>query len=63
MAKNSKEAGSQPHPGALVIIGGAKDKEGDCRILAEFIRLAGGPRARIVVLAVALDMLHEAAAR
>lgn len=31
------------HPkGLLFIIGGGEDKEGDCTILAEFVRLAGG---------------------
>src|SRR5205823_5644639 len=29
-------------PGPLVIIGGAEDKKGDCTILREFVRLAGG---------------------
>jgi cyanophycinase len=43
---------SEAH-GTLVAIGGGEDKEGDCRILKEFIRLAKGARARIVVMTVA----------
>jgi cyanophycinase len=41
--------------GKLVIIGGAEDKEGDCVILKEFVRLAKGAKARIVVMTVATD--------
>ena len=33
----------------LVIIGGAEDKEGECTILREFVRRAGGTKARIVI--------------
>ncbi len=36
--------------GTLLIIGGAEDKEGDCLILRKFVQLAGGPRARIVIM-------------
>jgi cyanophycinase len=39
--------------GKLVIIGGAEDKEGDCIILREFVRCAGGSKAKIVVLTAA----------
>jgi cyanophycinase len=42
-------------PGPLVVIGGAEDKTGECAILGEFVRLAGGALARIVVLTVASD--------
>ena len=48
--------------GKLVIIGGGEDKEGDCAILKEFVRLAGGPKARIVVMTVATDAPEESAA-
>jgi cyanophycinase len=48
--------------GKLVVIGGAEDREGDCRILKEFVRLAKGERARIVVMTVATDHPEEAAA-
>lgn len=39
--------------GQLIIIGGAEDKEGECKILREFVRRAGGLQARIVVMTVA----------
>ncbi|HEX8137344.1 MAG TPA: cyanophycinase [Pyrinomonadaceae bacterium] len=41
--------------GRLVAIGGGEDKEGDCNILAEFVRLAGRGRASIVVMTAATD--------
>ncbi|MBE9127164.1 MULTISPECIES: cyanophycinase [unclassified Coleofasciculus] len=43
----------------LVIIGGAEDKEGDCTVLREFIRRAGGVNARIAVLTVASSLPRE----
>jgi len=39
----------------LIIIGGAEDKDGECRILKEFVELSGGEAARTVVIAVASD--------
>lgn len=45
--------------GQLVIIGGAEDKEGECKILREFVRLAGGQQARIVVMTVATGLPGE----
>lgn len=45
--------------GQLVIIGGAEDKEGDCTILREFVRRAGGTKARIVVMTVATELPRE----
>ena len=42
--------------GLLFIIGGGEDKEGDCTILAEFVRMAGGDRGRIVVMTAATDL-------
>lgn len=45
--------------GQLVIIGGAEDKEGDCTILREFVRSAGGVNARIVVMTVATELPRE----
>lgn len=45
--------------GQLVIIGGAEDKEGDCKILREFVRRAGGVNAHIVVMTVATEMPRE----
>ncbi|HEY9700303.1 MAG TPA: cyanophycinase [Trichocoleus sp.] len=43
----------------LVIIGGAEDKEGDCKILREFVRMAGGLQARVVVMTVATGLPGE----
>jgi cyanophycinase len=45
--------------GALVIIGGAEDRDGDCIVLREFVRLAGGMRARIAVMTAATRMPKE----
>lgn len=50
---------SQPHHGPLVIIGGAEDREGDCLVLREFVRRAGGIQARIAVLTAATSMPRE----
>jgi len=49
---------SETH-GQLVIIGGAEDKEGDCKILREFVRRAGGVRARIVIMTAATELPRE----
>lgn len=46
--------------GALVIIGGAEDRDGDRRILREFVRLAGGSGAKIVVLTAGTSEPREA---
>jgi cyanophycinase len=40
-------------PGALVIVGGGEDRPGE--ILETFVRLAGGDRARVVVMTAASD--------
>jgi cyanophycinase len=45
--------------GQLMIIGGAEDKEGDCKILREFVRRAGGLQARVVVMTVATGLPDE----
>ena len=45
--------------GRLVAVGGAEDKEGDCVILKEFVRLSKGARARVVVMTVATDHPEE----
>ncbi len=45
--------------GQLVIIGGAEDKEGDCKILREFVRRAGGTNARIVIMTAATELPRE----
>lgn len=39
--------------GPFLLIGGAEDKDGECRILREFVRLAGGDRANIAVVTTA----------
>jgi cyanophycinase len=46
-------------PGCLVIVGGHEDKDGEAAILREFIRLAGGARARIAVLTAATELPEE----
>ena len=46
-------------PGSLVIIGGAEDREGECTVLREFVRRAGGVQARIVVLTAATTKPRE----
>jgi cyanophycinase len=48
--------------GPLVLIGGAEDKTGDCVVLREFVRLAGGARARVAVLTVASEYPEEVGA-
>jgi len=48
--------------GRAVIIGGSEDKKGECKILREFINLAGADKARIVVMTVATDKVEEVAA-
>jgi len=43
----------------LIIIGGAEDKEGDCQILREFVRRAGGTKANIVIMTAATELPRE----
>ncbi|HSM84212.1 MAG TPA: cyanophycinase [Nodosilinea sp.] len=45
--------GTEQQPGPLVIIGGAEDREGDCLVLREFVRAAGGINAVIAVMTAA----------
>ena len=45
--------------GQLVIIGGAEEKEGECRILREFVRRAGGIKARIAIMTAATSLPRE----
>lgn len=47
--------------GRLMAIGGGEDKENECRILKEFVRLAGGDKARIIVMTTATDSPRETA--
>jgi cyanophycinase len=48
--------------GILFIIGGGEDKEGDCTILKEFVRLAGGASSRLVVMTAATKLPEEVGA-
>ncbi|MGP1386302.1 MAG: cyanophycinase [Thainema sp.] len=45
--------------GQLVIIGGAEDRDGECQVLREFLRCAGGLDAKIVVMTVATELTRE----
>lgn len=45
--------------GQLIIIGGAEDKEGECKILREFVRRAGGIKARIAIMTAATSLPEE----
>ncbi|WP_449417272.1 cyanophycinase [Phormidium nigroviride] len=45
--------------GQLLIIGGAEDKEGECKILREFVRRAGGIKARLVIMTAATSLPGE----
>ncbi|NEP17913.1 MAG: cyanophycinase [Leptolyngbya sp. SIO4C1] len=49
----------KPPTGKLLIIGGAEDKHDTCQILREFVRKAGGIKARLVVLTVASSLPYE----
>lgn len=61
----TKEKPSQPQEqpkqkkGQLVIIGGAEEREGECKILREFVRRSGGLEAQIVVMTVATELPRE----
>lgn len=50
---------SEQQPGPLVIIGGAEDREGDCLVLREFVRAAGGVKANIAVMTAATEFPEE----
>ncbi|MBD1915066.1 MULTISPECIES: cyanophycinase [Cyanophyceae] len=54
--------GTEQTIGPLVIIGGAEDKEGDCTILREFVRIAGGIKAHIAVMTAATSLPGEVGA-
>ncbi len=45
--------------GPLLIIGGAEDKESECEILREFVRYAGGRKARVVIITAATELPIE----
>lgn len=48
--------------GTLLIIGGAEDKQGECRILKEFIRLAEGRGGGIVIMTAATQYPQKVSA-
>ena len=56
---NSSKYTAKLPTGQLIIIGGAEDKEGDCTILREFVRRAGGREAKIVVMTTATGSPEE----
>lgn len=43
----------------LIIIGGAEDKKEDCEILREFVRRAGGTKAKVVIMTAATELPRE----
>lgn len=45
--------------GPLMVIGGAEDKAGTRQVLSRFVRLAGGPTARVAVVATASALGEE----
>ncbi len=51
--------GTEQQSGPLVIIGGAEDREGDCLVLREFVRAAGGVNANIAVMTAATEFPEE----
>lgn len=44
----------------LIIIGGAEDKKGECRILRSLVDITGGPAARLTILTTATEDPEEA---
>ena len=50
---------SNENQGKLLIIGGAEDKEGECKILREFLRCAGGTKAHIAIMTAATSLPGE----
>lgn len=45
--------------GNLMIIGGAEDKEGECEILKEFVKLSGGNKSKIIIMTTATELPEE----
>lgn len=60
LAVLSRASESHPVP-RLVIIGGAEDKTGECTVLRELVRLAGGSEARIALVPAATTIPNEVA--
>ncbi|MDP9729741.1 cyanophycinase [Alicyclobacillus tolerans] len=44
-----------PQAGPLVVVGGAEDKQNECRILRHFLELGGGRHARVLIMTVATE--------
>jgi cyanophycinase len=57
--KSGEKMSLNENRGQLVIIGGAEDRTGECTILREFVRRAGGSQARIVIMTVATSLPKE----
>jgi cyanophycinase len=55
MLKESNKMQLTEANGKLMAIGGAEDREGECLILKEFVRLADGENARIAVMTTATE--------
>jgi cyanophycinase len=49
--------------GKLLIIGGAEDKQGECKILKRFVQEAGGKESRIIVLTAATELPQQVGAQ
>jgi cyanophycinase len=58
-SSESSNSAAKSSTGQLIIIGGAEDKDGDCTILREFVKRAGGRKARIVVMTAATSLPGE----
>jgi cyanophycinase len=61
-SSSTNNSAAKSRTGQLFIIGGAEDKSGDCKILREFVRRAGGREAKIVVMTVATSLPGEVGA-
>ncbi|HEY9563712.1 MAG TPA: cyanophycinase, partial [Nocardioides sp.] len=59
MSTESEHAIPPPAPGPLMIIGGAEDKLRQRTVLSDFVKAAGGPDARIAVIATASSLGPE----
>lgn len=61
-SKGMASTRSSKSAGKLRAVGGGEDKEGECLVLKEFIRLAEGARAGVVVTTVASERAREVGA-
>ncbi|MGV2829824.1 cyanophycinase [Myxosarcina sp. GI1(2024)] len=60
--EGKRRASKSQKRGQLLVIGGSEDKEGECTVLREFIRRAGGREARLVIMTVATSLPGEVGA-